>query len=60
MMKLLAMKLKGSRQALFLKISRTIGAVPTVVPQKRTMSSMKISHQAHNNDRLIRQEVISS
>lgn len=43
-MKLSEMKPKASLPALVLKIFQTIGAVRTVVPQKRTMSSMKTNN----------------
>jgi len=57
-MKLSEMKPKASLPALVLKIFQTIGAVRTVVPQKRTMSSMKTSNPIENNNSLVRQEVI--
>ncbi|AHI33491.1 hypothetical protein AU15_22205 [Marinobacter salarius] len=53
-MKLLEMKPKASLRALALKIFQTIGAVRTVVPQNRTMSSMRIDNQIKNNHRLVR------
>jgi hypothetical protein len=43
-MKLSEMKPKASLPAHVLKIFQTIGAVRTVVPQKRTMSSMKTNN----------------